>query len=133
MKPATWLMIGALLGAAGVALGAFGAHGLNTLLANQSLDAEALAKRHEWFDTAVRYHFLHAIALSLGGIVGSRAPGTAIQASGWLFLAGIAIFSGLLYVMTFTGIKILGAIVPIGGLALLGGWIALALAARNYE
>ena len=133
MKPATWLMIGALLGAAGVALGAFGAHGLNTLLANQSLDAEALAKRHEWFDTAVRYHFLHAIALSLVGIVGSRAPGTAIQASGWLFLAGIAIFSGLLYVMTFTGIKILGAIVPIGGLALLGGWIALALAARNYE
>lgn len=133
MKPSHWLMLGALLGAAGVTLGAFGAHGLSTWLETQALDAETMAKRREWFDTAVRYHFLHAIALTLVGIVGSRVPGYATQSAGWLFLAGIVIFSGLLYVMTLTGIKILGAIVPIGGLALIAGWLALAFAARHYE
>jgi len=113
----------AILGFLAVALGAFGAHGLETRLAAVA-DA---AKRIEWWKTAALYHLTHALALALaaGHFGGERAGRIACVA----FIAGIALFSGSLYVMTLTGTRWLGAITPIGGLCLLVGWAALALAA----
>ena len=107
--------IGAALGALGVLLGAFGAHGLESRVA----DPAQLA----WWETAARYHLVHAVAL-----LGVAAHPAKPRAAGWLFVAGIAIFSGSLYTMGLTGIRWLGAITPIGGLCFIAGWIALAAA-----
>jgi uncharacterized membrane protein YgdD (TMEM256/DUF423 family) len=116
-----WLGIGAVLGALGVALGAFGAHGLKS-----RVPAELLVV----FETGVRYHLVHALALLAVGLAAGRAthPGW-LTAAGWLFVAGIAVFSGSLYAMTFSGARWLGAITPLGGLSFILGWIALAIAA----
>jgi len=115
-----WFASGALAGAAGVALGAFGAHGLKS-----RVGADLLAV----FETGVRYQLYHALALLAVGWAASRWPGPWSNASGWLFLAGILIFCGSLYVMTFTGARWLGAITPLGGVAFILGWICLAVAA----
>lgn len=117
-----FLSIGALLGGLGVAAGAFGAHGLKNRVEPRLLEV---------FETAVRYHMYHALALIAVAWVISRAPGTMSTAAGWLMVAGIAIFSGSLYIMTFTGLRWLGAITPIGGVCLILGWLCLALAARH--
>lgn len=109
-----WWRLAGILGALGVALGAFGAHGLKS-----RVDVAALA----WWDTASKYHLIHAVALALV----AAHPATP-RLAGWLFVAGIAVFSGSLYAMTLTGVRGLGAITPIGGLCLIGGWLALALA-----
>jgi len=81
------------------------------------------------FETGVRYQMYHALALLAVGWAATRWPGTLVNASGWLFVAGVLIFSGSLYVMTFTGMRWLGAITPIGGLCFILGWLALAVAA----
>ena len=120
LPPMNWLAICAIAGGLGVALGAFGAHGLKT-----RVPADLLAV----FETGVRYHLVHALALLAVGCAGMRWGGAWLDASGWLFLAGIVVFSGSLYVMTFTGARWLGAITPIGGLAFILGWVALAIAA----
>ena len=109
--------LGALSGFIGVALGAFAAHGLKA-----RLGAELLAT----FDTGVRYQMFHALALLAAGWAHTRWPGTAVTASGWLFVAGTLLFSGSLYVLSLTGEKWLGAVTPLGGLAFLGGWLCLA-------
>ncbi len=117
-----WMAWGALLAGLAVAAGAFGAHGLE----GRELPAE---NGHEVFETAVRYQMYHALALvGLGafqGHLGSRRA----QLAGWAFLLGIAVFSGMLYAYVFTGIKWLGAIVPIGGVSFIVGWGVLAYAA----
>ena len=77
----------------------------------------------------MRYHLVHALALLAVGWAATRAPGGWTTASGWLFACGIAVFSGTLYLMTFTGARWLGAITPLGGLSLILGWLALAVAA----
>jgi len=115
-----WFGIGAIAGAIGVGLGAFGAHGLKS-----RVDADLLAV----FETGVRYHMFHALALLAVGWAATRWPGAWVSASGWLFLVGIVVFSGSLYVMTLTGARWLGAITPLGGVAFISGWIALAVAA----
>ena len=115
-----WVAIGAIAGGIAVALGAFGAHGLKT-----RVDAELLVI----FETGVRYHMYHALALLAVGWAATRWPSAAVTTAGWAFLAGIVIFSGSLYLMTFTGARWLGAITPLGGLAFLAGWASLALAA----
>ncbi len=115
-----WVFVGAIAGGLGIALGAFGAHGLKT-----RVDADLLTV----FETGVRYHMYHALALVLVGLGALRWPGTWINASGWLFLVGILVFSGSLYLMTLTGVRWLGAITPIGGLAFILGWVAFAAAA----
>ena len=115
-----WFGIGALAGAVGVMLGAFGAHGLKS-----RVDADLLAV----FETGVRYHMYHALALLAVGWAASRWPGGWVNASGWAFLIGIVVFSGSLYVMTLTGARWLGAVTPLGGLAFISGWVALAVAA----
>jgi uncharacterized membrane protein YgdD (TMEM256/DUF423 family) len=81
------------------------------------------------FETGVRYHMYHALALLLIAAVMPRLEGRAIVVAGWSFLTGIFIFSGSLYTLALTGITILGAITPIGGVAFLVGWAALAIAA----
>ena len=108
------LLVAALLGAAGVALGAFGAHGLR-----ERLDAHALGV----WETAVRYHLVHAVAL-LAIALSPHAP--ALRSAGWLFVAGIVLFSGSLYALALGGPRVLGPVTPIGGLALIAGWAWLA-------
>ena len=116
----TFVLIGALAGFIGVALGAFGAHGLRGRLTPEMLAV---------FETGVRYQLVHAVALlAVAGLMG-RLSGSLITAAGWLFLAGMVLFSGSLYLLALTGITILGAITPLGGLAFLAGWACLAFAA----
>ncbi len=114
-----WFATGAAMGAAGVILGAFGAHGLKNRVTPELLAV---------FETGVRYHFYHALALLAVAWAASRWPGAWPTAAGWLFVAGIVVFSGSLYAMTFTGARWLGAITPIGGVCFIAGWIALVVA-----
>ncbi|MFN7915141.1 MAG: DUF423 domain-containing protein [Vicinamibacterales bacterium] len=116
----TFIFVGALMGFLGVGLGAFGAHGLKTRV---SPDMLAI------FETGVRYQMYHALALLLVGLMMNRMEGRAMLVAGWSFTAGILIFSGSLYALALSGVTILGAITPIGGVAFLAGWIALAIAA----
>ncbi len=112
--------IGSLSGFIGVALGAFGAHALKS-----RLDSDLLAT----FEVGVRYQMYHAFALLAVGWAQTRWPGPVLDASGWLFVAGTVIFSGSLYVLSLSGLRWLGAITPVGGIALLAGWLCLAWAA----
>jgi uncharacterized membrane protein YgdD (TMEM256/DUF423 family) len=123
-----WIAVGALLGAAGVALGAFGAHGLEDALQNLGHEGDELARRLENYETGVRYHLVHAPAIVVVGVLSLQRPRKIWHASAAAFLAGIMLFSGLLYVLAFTGPawKWLGAVVPLGGLSLIAGWLALA-------
>jgi uncharacterized membrane protein YgdD (TMEM256/DUF423 family) len=116
----TFLLIGALTGFTGVALGAFGAHALRSRLSPEMLAV---------FETGVRYQMYHAFAILIVGLILGRMGGWMISAAGWLFTAGIILFSGSLYLLAFTGVTVLGAVTPIGGLAFLLGWACLALAA----
>lgn len=125
-----FLFSGAFLGGLGVAAGSFGAHGLK-----QWLDATGRADN---FETAVRYCLYHGLAL-LAIAVTTALPqaGPTVQgllkAAGWCFLVGTAIFSGCLAALALSGVKILGAIVPIGGLLFLVGWALVAAAAVAIE
>jgi len=112
--------LGALSAGLAVALGAFAAHGLRG-----RLSPEALAT----FETGARYHMYHALALLAVAWASARWPGGATSAAGWLFVAGTVLFSGSLYLLAVTGVRALGAITPLGGLAFIAGWIALAWAA----
>jgi uncharacterized membrane protein YgdD (TMEM256/DUF423 family) len=116
----TFMLIGALAGVVGVGLGAFGAHGLRGRLSPEMLAV---------FETGVRYHMYHALALVATAALVGRLDGRFINAAGWLFTAGIVLFSGSLYAVALTGVTIFGAITPIGGVAFLAGWACLALAA----
>jgi uncharacterized membrane protein YgdD (TMEM256/DUF423 family) len=114
-----WLTIGAINGGLTVALGAFGAHGLKGRVA-----PELLAN---WL-TATNYLGLHALVLLICGVILLHLPeARLVNAAGWAFLIGSILFSGSLYVMTLTGIRPLGMITPIGGVALIIGWSLLAL------
>ena len=111
--------LGALLGFLGVAAGAFGAHALR-----DRLDPGLF----QVFETAARYQLVHAIALLFVGTQARSAPRSGAVAAGWLFLAGVVLFSGSLYALVFTGVRAWGAVTPLGGLCFLAGWIALARA-----
>ncbi len=115
----TFFIIGAVLAALGVAAGAFGAHALRARLSPEMLSV---------FETGVRYHLIHALALLAVAWAGTRWPGGAVNAAGWLFLAGTVLFSGSLYALTLSGIRALGAITPFGGVAFIAGWLTLAWA-----
>lgn len=80
------------------------------------------------FETGVRYHMYHALAIIATGLIMGRASGRLAIAAGWLFTAGIVLFSGSLYALAATGVAVLGAITPIGGVAFLLGWACLAFA-----
>jgi uncharacterized membrane protein YgdD (TMEM256/DUF423 family) len=113
----TFLALGSILALLAVGLGAFGAHGLRGRLAPEMLDV---------FETGVRYHMYHALGLLAVAWACSRWPATPPTAAGWLFVAGIAVFSGSLYLLALTGQRWLGAFTPLGGLAFLLGWAVLA-------
>ena len=121
-----WVRVGAVLGFLGVAIGAFGAHGLKARL-------DALGTMAT-FHTGVEYHFYHALALlAVGMMWGALPPSRAANVAGWAFLVGVILFSGSLYVLSATGYKMLGMITPFGGLAFLVGWVALVVAASTME
>ncbi len=117
-----WFAIGAWMAAAGVALGAFGAHGLK-----DRISAEMIAV----WETASKYHLVHALALLAAAWAYERWPGALTTGAGCLFLAGIAVFSGSLYALALTGSRSWGAVTPIGGVCFIAGWICLALAAMR--
>jgi uncharacterized membrane protein YgdD (TMEM256/DUF423 family) len=115
-----FVLFGALNAAAAVALGAFGAHALKA-----RLPADLLAVYH----TGNQYHFYHALGLILVGLAAARWPdSTLLRSSGWVMLAGIVLFSGSLYLLSFTGQRWLGAVTPLGGLAFIAAWLLLAAA-----
>lgn len=115
---AGWFATGSVLCGLGVILGAFGAHGLRARLSPEMLVV---------FETGVRYHLFHALGLLAVAWAASRWPGSYVSIAGYLFVAGIFIFSGSLYVLAITGIRWLGAITPIGGVCLIVGWGLLAV------
>jgi len=123
-----FIVLSGLLGFTAVALGAFGAHGLRSRL--ESLPDGV--KRLEWWNTAAHYHLIHALALALAAWLVHRGAGTAGVVAGWSFVAGVALFSGSLYLMTITGQTKLGAITPLGGLLLLVGWGAVVVAGWRF-
>jgi uncharacterized membrane protein YgdD (TMEM256/DUF423 family) len=115
-----FIALGALSGFISVAAGAFGAHALK-----QRLPPDLLAV----FETGARYEMYHALALVAVGLLATRAPSQALHIAGWLFLVGTLLFSGSLYALALSGVRVLGAVTPLGGLAFLGGWALLAWAA----
>src|SRR5579864_9205948 len=120
----TWLMIAAINGALAVLCGAFAAHGLKTRLTPDMVGV---------FDTGARYHLMHALAIGLAAVAarGPAAPRARLAAA--LFLAGIILFSGSLYLLALTGVTAYGFITPFGGIAFVAGWIVLAAAAMKLE
>lgn len=117
-----FVMLGALSAGVAIAAGAFGAHALRARLEPRMLEV---------FETGARYQMYHALALLAVAWVASRWPGSLVNASGWLFLAGTLLFSGSLYAMAFTGVRALGAVTPLGGVCFIAGWICLAVAASR--
>lgn len=118
-----FLIAGAVLAALAVVSGALGAHGLREVI---------MPGRQGTYETAVQYHFFHALGLILSALAMERLPRPRLVCwAGWSMLAGIVLFSGSLYVLSLTGLGWLGAVAPFGGLAFIAGWLFLALAGRR--
>ena len=123
-----FLIIGSVLGGLGVALGAFGAHGLKKIVSPETVAT---------YQTGVQYQFYHTFALFLAAILYKEFPTNNIVWAGYAFIAGILLFSGSLYVLTFlhdtqsVGLKRIGIITPIGGLFFIAGWVLLAMGLRK--
>ncbi|OZB96447.1 DUF423 domain-containing protein [Paenibacillus sp. XY044] len=112
-----FILTGALMAMLSVVIGAFGAHMLEPIVGESAMKV---------YETGVQYHMAHALGILLIGIVaGLWGDSRKLAWAGWLLLAGIILFSGSLYVLAITGIKILGAITPLGGVAFIIGWICL--------
>jgi uncharacterized membrane protein YgdD (TMEM256/DUF423 family) len=112
----TFWVLGCVLGFAGVAAGAFGAHALRGKLSQELLAV---------WETAVRFQMYHSLALLAAAWATSQWANRAAEAAGWLFAAGTVIFCGSLYLLALSGTRWLGAITPLGGLMMLAGWGAL--------
>lgn len=124
--PRIFLVLASVLGATGVVLGAAGAHALKKVLSADSLAS---------FETAVHYQLFHVLALLALAALAAQHPGKLWKVAGWLFVAGILIFSGSIYLLStrdatgLTGIEFLGPVTPIGGLCLISGWIVVLIQA----
>jgi len=119
-----FVVLGSLSAFSGVALGAFGAHGLKTKVTPEMLTV---------WQTGVLYHLVHAIGLLLVGILCQLMPETPmVRNAGWAILLGTVLFSGSLYALVLTGVKPLGMITPFGGVAFLVGWLLLGLSAWQH-
>src|SRR5438105_6972913 len=116
----TFLLAGAVAAFVAVGFGAFGAHGLRGRLSPDMLAV---------FETGVRYQVYHALALLATAAVLPRVDGRAVVIAGWSFATGIVLFSGSLYALALSGVTLLGAVTPLGGVAFLIGWVSLAVAA----
>ncbi|MGE5178736.1 MAG: DUF423 domain-containing protein [Bacteroidota bacterium] len=118
MKAASLIgALGAISGFLGVAAGAFGAHGLRGSLSPERLQV---------FETGARYQLIHAVAIVVVAVALERADSRALMAAGWLFVVGTVIFAGSLYALSLSGVRVWGAVTPIGGLCFLAGWLLLA-------
>ena len=117
-----WILIGASSCALCVLIGAFGAHGLKNLLNEYAKNI---------YQTANIYHFFHSIGLILNGLLAKNFLELSFNFSGYLFIAGIILFSFSLYILAITDIKILGAITPIGGICFIAGWMYIAFQIYN--
>ena len=116
-----FVLLGSMNALIGVALGAFGAHGLKSRVTPEMLVV---------WQTGVQYHLVHALGLLLVGILCQLMPEPSlVRSAGWMIMAGIVLFSGSLYVMTLSGIRALGMITPLGGVAFLIGWLLIVVAA----
>lgn len=113
------MAISAVLGAIAVGVGAFGAHGLQQFLED--------AGRIDTFKTAVTYLWYHTFAIALVGLISSQKPTKLLYATGILFLLGIMLFSGSLFLLIQTSNPMLGAVTPFGGLCFIAGWVVLAI------
>lgn len=119
-----FLLLGAFFGFSGVALGAFGAHGLKSILSSEMLEV---------FETGVRYQLYHAFALLLTAIVHKQFPHRFNVIAGWFFTGGVIVFSGSLYALAVTEVRTLGMITPLGGICFLFGWVFLILSALKIK
>jgi uncharacterized membrane protein YgdD (TMEM256/DUF423 family) len=119
----TLLVTACLLMAAGVGLGAFGAHGLRTRL---SLDLLGI------YETGVLYHLVHGLGACVAAVLARSGLGRRAETAGWLFVAGTMLFSGSLYVLALTGTRWLGAITPLGGVSWIAGWLTLGWSAWHH-
>jgi uncharacterized membrane protein YgdD (TMEM256/DUF423 family) len=121
-----WIAIGSVFMALAVGLGAFGAHGLKDRLSEYAMSV---------YEKAVFYHFVHALGLIIAGLlakVGSIGVAGANRI-GWLLSFGIVVFSGSLYALAISGVKVLGAITPLGGVAFIAAWVMLAYEAVRIQ
>lgn len=118
-----FVALGSLNALLAVALGAFGAHGLKDRLSEDMLDV---------YQTGVHYHTIHALGLILIGLLAERLhEAVKVKWAGRLLFAGIVLFSGSLYVLSLSGVKLWGIVTPFGGVAFLAGWVLLGMAAWN--
>lgn len=126
MMTQIFLFIASILGGLSVAAGAFASHALKEKLTERAA---------EIFETGARYQMYHALALLLVALLLSRAeaPQLTLVAAGYAFIIGVILFSGSLYALSLTGIKWLGPITPLGGVAFLVGWGCLAVAAFSFK
>lgn len=115
-----WLILGAASAFLSVAAGAFGAHALRAKLAPDLLTI---------FETGARYQMYHSLGLIAIGLLAQLRPSPLLNGAGWAMVAGILLFSGSLYALALSGVRVLGAITPLGGLGFLVGWLLFALAA----
>jgi uncharacterized membrane protein YgdD (TMEM256/DUF423 family) len=111
-----FFILGAVSAFMGVAAGAFGAHGLKSRLSVEMLSV---------FEVGVRYQMYHAFALMAAAWAQAKWPSSIVTAGGWLFVVGTVLFSGSLYLLSVSGVRWLGAITPLGGVAFLAGWVCL--------
>ncbi|KWW20969.1 MULTISPECIES: DUF423 domain-containing protein [Bacillaceae] len=118
-----FIILGAINGFIAVALGAFGAHGLEGKIPDKYL---------ETWQTAVQYQMFHAVGLLVIGLLAGKISSPLVNWSGWLMLIGIILFSGSLFVLSVTQIKVLGAITPLGGVSFLAAWVLMVIAAYKY-
>ena len=127
------LLAASLFGTLGVALGAFGAHGYKRYL-EAAMSAADAATRLTTYETAVRYQFYHALALLAVAVLRLVRPELPwLGTVAWLFVGGIVLFSGSLYMLSFTGIRWFGPITPIGGVLFIAGWVLLFVAALRLS
>lgn len=119
-----WILaLGGLLIALATISGAFGAHALQTRLSPERLDI---------YETAVRYHFFHALGLLAIGLAARSIDAPALRWSAVLVVAGIVLFSGSIYALSFSAPRFIGILTPIGGVALIGGWLVFAVAVLRH-
>jgi len=124
VTPRLALLLASIFLFAAVAFGAFGAHALKANIAPDMMSV---------YQTAVQYHFWHALGLlGIGALIAQRPDRGVLGVAGWLLVAGMLLFSGSLYAFALTGVRGFGSITPVGGVAFLGGWACLAWAAWRW-
>ena len=142
MAGRNWLLLGAIMGGLSVALGAFAAHGLDKVFVEQYAgqtrvvagETVPLSKKFlNDFKTGAEYQMYHSLALLAVGLMVERRTSRCLTIAGWAFVVGIILFSGSLYILTLTGVTKWGMVTPLGGVAFLVGWTALAIGAIRSE